>query len=270
MVTFLLWNVARQPIESAIAELARLYEIDVLIFAECTTPLGRMLRALNAGADAPYFLLPGRLCERITIYGRFQDRFITPVFETGRTTIRTLSLPARTEIILAATHLPSKLYWDEGSQAFEAAELAQAVRQVEEQIGHDRSILVGDLNMNPFEPGLVAAPALNAVMTRGIASRGHRTVQGREYPHFYNPNWGCFGDVTPGPAGTYFRAGSVHKATFWSIFDQVLVRPSLLDRFASDGVEILDGVGETSLLTESGVPSTSFSDHLPIMFRLSL
>ncbi len=38
MVTFLFWNVGRRPLDPTIVELARSYQIDVFIFAECITP----------------------------------------------------------------------------------------------------------------------------------------------------------------------------------------------------------------------------------------
>jgi hypothetical protein len=57
-------------------------------------------------------------------------------------------------------------------------------------------VLVGDFNMNPFQEGVVAANGLNAVMARRVAARRRtRVVQEREYPFFYNPMWGHFGDV---------------------------------------------------------------------------
>ena len=49
--------------------------------------------------------------------------------------------------------------------------------------------------MNPFEHGVVAANGLNAVMARKVAARDTRTVLAHEYPFFYNPMWGHFGDA---------------------------------------------------------------------------
>lgn len=57
--------------------------------------------------------------------------------------------------------------------------------------------------MNPFDEGVVKAAGLHAMMTKATANERFRTVQGREYPFFYNPMWGFFGDRTDGPAGTF-------------------------------------------------------------------
>ena len=47
-----------------------------------------------------------------------------------------------------------------------------------------------------------------------------RFVQGTDYPFFYNPMWGLFGDGREGPAGSYYYAKSGHETYFWNIFDQ--------------------------------------------------
>ena len=64
--------------------------------------------------------------------------------------------------------------------------------------------------MNPFEEGVVGAKGLHAVMTRRIAAKGSRVVQGKEYPFFYNPMWGLFGDRQDSPSGTYYYSASEH------------------------------------------------------------
>ncbi|MGH7172858.1 MAG: hypothetical protein ACRELG_21465, partial [Gemmataceae bacterium] len=113
------------------------------------------------------------------------------------------------------------------------------------------------------------AQALNAVMTRDLATRADRTVAERSYRLFYSPMWGCFGDRTPGPAGTYFYSASGPSGYFWNMFDQVLLRPALMDHLVE--LRILDGDGQESLLTGRGRPRASeLSDHLPLLVRLDI
>ena len=107
-------------------------------------------------------------------------------------------------------------------------------------------------------------------MTARLAARGERTVQQRSYPFFYNPMWGCFGDYTSRAPGTYYYERAEHINYYWNIFDQVLIRPSLLDNFRREELRILSSVGEVSLVTENEEPDGSWSsDHLPITFCLS-
>lgn len=124
--------------------------------------------------------------------------------------------------------------------------------------------------MNPFEAGIVGAIGLHAVMSQSIARKGSRKIQGTDYPFFYNPMWGHFGDRNAGPDGTYYYQRAEQVNYFWNIFDQVLIRPELIDVFAKDELQILDHDGVESLVTPQNIPdSVNSSDHLPILFRLT-
>jgi hypothetical protein len=176
-----------------------------------------------------------------------------------------------TDIVLAALHLPSKLHPNESSQILACTRWAETIAQAERQTGHTRTVVVGDLNMNPFEAGIVGAGGFHATMVRAQALRGQRTVSGQLYPFFYNPMWGCFGERDGTPAGTYFYDSSEHVNYYWNMFDQVLLRPSLVGRLSRKGIEIVTHAGAVSLLSANGRPDKSVgSDHLPILFGLDL
>ena len=85
-------------------------------------------------------------------------------------------MPLRDDIILAVTHFQSKYNFDNESQALECASLSDYIKLYEEEIGHKRTILVGDLNMNPFESGVVGAKGLHAVMAKSIARSGDKKI----------------------------------------------------------------------------------------------
>jgi hypothetical protein len=270
MTTFLFWNLNKKRIERLVANLAELHEVDVLILTECEIPAHVMLEALNAGAS-PMFHLTDSQRQEIVIYTRFSSEFLQKKFDSPRLTVRRLRLPGADEILLAAVHSPSKVNWRDASQSAECYELSSNIRRIEDEVGHRRTVLVGDFNMNPFEDGMVAANGLNAVMARMVAARETRTVQARQYPFFYNPMWGHFGDVTGSPSGTFYYGTSEHVAYFWNMFDQVLIRPGLLSIFRNEGLKILSNSGEISFLTVKGLPNISVaSDHLPILFQLDL
>jgi len=56
---------------------------------------------------------------------------------------------------------------------------------------------------------------------------------------------------------------------FWHMFDQVLIRPALLNYFDNRNLQILRTAGEVSLVTKNGLPDKSKSDHLPLLFKLN-
>ena len=271
MTSFLFWNINRKDLKKSIARLARRYEIDVLMLAECQIEPGILLNELNGGGRFGYHYSPSD-CEKIEVFAQFPGEFIRPIHdEPGRLTIRHLRLPGLTDILLAITHFPSKLRWTAVSQAAECIELSNSIKMAERKVGHARTVLVGDLNMNPFEDGVVSANGLHGVMNRSIAKRGTRVVQRREYPFFYNPMWGLLGDGTPGPSGTYHYRSAEHVAFFWNMFDQVLIRPDLLSSFDNKGLEIPESDGEISFLSSKGLPDANVaSDHLPVVFGLEL
>lgn len=268
--TFLFWNLNRKPLQSIIANLIFQHSVDVLMLAECSIPPDILLKTLNQPGEAEYYYAPS-LCEKVQIFTHFTDEFIRPVFEADRLTIRHLTLPGQTDILLAVIHLISKRNYSDESQIFEAFKLSGSIRDSEREIGHMRTVLVGDLNMNPFEDGMISAGGLHALMSQNVVARETRIVQGEAYPFFYNPMWSLLGDASSGPPGTYYYQSADHKALFWNMFDQVLVRPVLLDRFSNEGVEIVQSSRNDSLLSPSGLPNQElYSDHLPIVFKLNL
>jgi hypothetical protein len=247
------------------------YSIELLIFAEFSIEISDMLFALNEPGESDYFYAPGIACEKIHIFSRFGENFVSPIYETNYLTIRHLNLPGLIDILVAANHFPSKLFWDETSQYVECNELANCIRDAEKQVGHSRTILVGDFNMNQFENGLVSAAGLHAVMSRNIAERGKRVVQKKEYPFFYNPMWNFFGDASFGPPGTYHYSASTQKVLFWNIFDQLLIRPDLLRSFDNDDLTIITSIEDITFLDKKGFPNKKeWSDHLPIFFRINI
>lgn len=271
MLSFLFWNIGNKPIQDKIVNLALLYDLDIIMLIESSIAPAVILTSLNKDAISSYHYAPSFGCKRVDIFTRFPSKFLTPTLETDRLTIRSLALPGSVDILLAVTHFPSKLYWDESSQGFQCVELSKFIRDVEHEIGHSRTVLVGDFNMNPFEDGVVSASGLHSVMTRNIAQKGTRIVQATKHPFFYNPMWRFFGDNQPSPPGTYYYERSVQKVFFWNMFDQVLIRPDLLPLFDNDNIKILESDGKISLLSDTGIPDRkNVSDHLPILFRLRL
>lgn len=265
---FLFWNIGRKPLAPLVSELAEIHEVDVIILAECETDPGAMLQALNRTPEAG-FRFPADFSERTIIFTRFAREFLQPAFDSPRVSIRRLTLPARAPVLLATAHLPSKLYWSAESQAFECVELARSIDAEEQTAGHRRTILVGDFNMNPFETGLVSSVGLNSVMSRRVASRKTRTVQGREYRFFYNPMWRHFGDAGSDTAGSYYYDAAEHVNYYWNMFDQVLLRPELAEHFDPTRLSIVRAVGALSLVGLDGRPEpANGSDHLPILFEV--
>ncbi len=273
MTRFLYWNIRRKPLQDLVTALVEEHSVDVLILGECEIPPATMLEALAQKTATFHFAFSPGSSSVAKIFTRFPSDFLHPKFEEGigRISMWRMTLPARPEILLVAVHLPSELHWDAESQKQECTEVARSIRELEDKEGHRRTVVVGDFNLNPFEPGIVRAVGFHAVMTRRVAARKTRTVQGRKYPFFYNPMWSHFGDGPERPGGTYYYGGSKHVTYFWNIFDQVLLRPELMTRCRHEQVRILTRAGTVKLLSDDGRPNQEVaSDHLPLIFELDL
>ena len=272
MTVFLCWNLNNKPLQESLRRLAFQHQVDVLILSEVNISPISILESLNSLGE-PYYNYARGECTKIKIFTRFSERFLTPIHESDahRITIRHLKLPARTNILIVALHLPSKLFWTKEGQSLYCTKVVRLTLEAEAKVKHSRTIIVGDFNMNPFESGLISALGLNAVMSRHLANQRVRTIQGETYQYFYNPMWNFFGDETEGPPGTYHYRSSDPNCYHWNIFDQVLIRPDLLEKFSIKDLMILQSDGETPFQTKQGLPNTrATSDHFPILFELNL
>jgi hypothetical protein len=268
MPTFFFWNVGGKSISQLIGAAALSVDADCVVLCECSIPPSEVLASLNQ--RAPDYQYAFGSCKHLMFFTKFEPRFLVPTFENARISIRRLSLPARREILIAAAHLPSKLYFSGDSLAHECFILASYIDREEEIVGHKRTVLLGDLNVNPFEVGVVGTSGLHAVMSRSVATRVSRVVQDRQHHFFYNPMWSHFGDSEDRPPGTYYYERAEAVNYFWNIYDQVLLRPELLEGFAGDSLRVLTNAGPTSLLDTSGRPDkVNASDHLPFTFSLN-
>jgi hypothetical protein len=270
MINVIFWNLNRKPLQHLLAALVKNYVVDVLILAENKIPKAALLAALNA-RRAQYRARPWDLCSKITVFTKFNARFLQPTVESDRILICRLKLPARTEILLAMAHLPSKVHFDEDSQLAECHALSERIKEAENKAGHARTILVGDLNVNPFEKGIVGTLGLHAIMAKHVAMRNSRIVQDKQYQFFYNPMWKHFGERPDSPPGSYYYDKANHTNYFWNIFDQVLIRPDLIKHFPDQELRIVTSIGGVNLLGTNGEPDkATASDHLPMFFKLDI
>ncbi len=267
MATFLFWNINRKPLSARIARLAAGNAVDVVILAECELEPSDVVTSLNS-LGYGWESLPS-YDNRIRVFSRLNDATWHLAQTDAHWSIYRIQSSHFPDCLLAAAHLLSKLHSDKQDRELGVRSLMADIRTFERDMQPTRTILVGDLNMNPFEAGITGADGIHGVMSQSIAFAEKRIVQRREYEYFYNPMWGLFGDRTPGPSGTYFSGSTGAISYFWHMLDQILVRPSLMGKLIE--VRILDSDGSQSLLTKIGRPdSKEGSDHLPLLFRIDL
>jgi hypothetical protein len=276
MVQFLFWNLCGRRLEQVLSRLTSRHEIDVLILAECAIPESSLLAALNPKGQGTFRSIPAIASRGLDIYSRLHTGCFGPVLnEADHYLIRTLTPPGGIEIVLAVAHLPSPIHKDLRQRHSRFIGLASDIRDAERAASNPCTVVICDLNVNPFDDALLDVRGLNALADRRTVRRKDPRRFGRlnveEFPLFYNPMWSHFGDAAQ-PAGTYYYDQSNPEVDpLWNIFDQVLLRPGLLGRFRHQNLKILTTDGTVSLVWDDGRPNRDvYSDHLPIWFQLDL
>lgn len=262
VLNVLFWNINERDEKELICNVAAATSADVLILLESRIEMTAMLRTLNSIAS-PDFIIPRAVAGRFQLFSRSRDLDLGECYSGDRVSLRRLNY-CGTKLMLGIVHIVDKDNWDPMHQFSEVQLLAAEIRRQELREVHQRTILVGDFNMNPFDQAMNIAAGMNAMMTAQCVGRGSRIQQKRDYPFFYNPMWNLFGDRTPGPAGTVYYSTSSKGHYGWNMLDQVLIRPDAIPWF--EGVRILSAVGAHSLETQMGRPSRS--DHFPVLLQL--
>ena len=179
MPTLAFWNTAGNVAPATVAAFARESDADILILAENGIPDETLVLALNSGVNRYYFLDPGPP-GRLTILTRFVPQPASLVSDKNGVSIRQYRMPTGDSFLVVAVYLPSKLWKSAGDQSMGATRVARYIREAENRVGHQRTVVIGDLNMNPFEAGMVGSEGLHGVMDRKIASGQSRVVGGEE------------------------------------------------------------------------------------------
>jgi len=280
MPNFLFWNLygkqrSRREIRSrrlleSLTRIVSSREIDFLIFAECMTEPDVLQRALDSAATGSYHRVATR-ASKTQVWTRWPKNRIAVKYDSiDRLTVFEIELPRSPNLLLMTCHLP-----DRSSQPTEAdrqdrvsRHIVPEIRRIEDFEGHSRSVLVGDLNMDPYEAGMVAASGLNSMMTRILADSMSNSTTRSGSRCFYNPMWSLFGDRSGGPSGSTFWARGTGSNHFWQMYDQVLLRPQVADALLE--LQLIDTDGADTFVTKQGRPRKAlWSDHLPLYFRLN-
>jgi len=267
MVSILFWNLKNKPLYKVLATACREHDVDILILAEADLDSDVLREELNDGSTRLYYEVG--LSKVIRFFTRYLPANFAPIYDSGRVVMRLVTPPIGPQVLLVAAHLPSKLHREEPDQQFYVQRITKKVNELEAKLKCKATIVVGDLNLNPFDAAMTRSDMFHGVMDQAIARAGSRMVQGEESQYFYNPMWSRLGDGSVGPPGTYYhRTGNVQNL-FWHTFDQVLLRPSLLEFFSHNDLLVLTKIGSAELL-RNNKPNKKFSDHLPIVVRLNL
>lgn len=258
----LFWNTHNNDINQTICDIIWENKINIAILAEYNASVSNLLDRLSANSvPMKQYLSAG--CEKIILLGNIDN--IQPGFQSNRFSIQIVA----EKLIICAAHLPSSIYGESsGRRRIVIQSIVKEIERTESELNTKYSIIVGDMNEDPYDDGCLSADNFHGLPCKTDALRESRIIEGKSFSMFYNPMWNFFGDFSS-PPGTYYYDGSSIRNSFWHIYDQVLVRPCLLkDRFDERSLRIVTQSGIDSLLDERAHPNKKFSDHLPIIFEI--
>lgn len=258
---YLFWNTHKNiQINDVLSEIIIENDINMVLLAEYNADSADLItKVSNQHLKMQEYPM---LSKRIKMFGTIAN--IHGGKESDQYCIRVIN----NQDIICCVHLNSKIYNGEADSREDTVQyILHDIEEKEQEINSENSIVVGDFNSNPYDNALINARYFHGMPIYDIAKSKSRTFNGHEYRMFYNPMWNFLGDADK-PYGTYYYSGSNAINTYWHIYDQVIIRPALKERFIQDSLKIITGTKTKSLLNGKGHPDKQYSDHLPIMFEI--
>lgn len=263
MMKYLFWNTHKNKnINSILCDLIVENCVSVVALAEYYADINDLIELLRSrGVSMQQFPTSG--CERIHILGNTVLQ-IEPHLQTDRSSIQIIGK----NIILCCVHLSSQIYSDNTDRReIDIEQIISDILDLEQELNTKNTIIVGDFNINPYDKSCISARYFHGVPIYEESKRESRTISGKEFYMFYNPMWNFLGDFSE-PYGTYYHSSGDTINTYWNVYDQVIIRPALRERFADNSLKILTETATKSLLCQNKHPNCDISDHLPITFEI--
>lgn len=257
----LFWNTHNnENINPILAEIVLEERISVVALAEYTADISELVDRIaeNGVYMAPYFTLG---CDRIKILGTVKD--VSPAAHTRYASIQVFNKSD----IFCCIHLPSKTHADSSKRGIAVSKIVREIENLETKYGTKNTIIVGDFNVNPYEPECLEAQYFHGIPASEDAAKMSRVVMEETFNMFYNPMWNLLGDFDS-PPGTYYMSTNETSCPFWNLFDQVIIRPHIRHRFEDNTLRIITNTEMINLLDKNGHPNKKISDHLPIVFEI--
>ena len=259
---YLFWNTYKNKnINSILCDLIVENEISVVVLAEYSANVDELLDLLRIEGFSMREI--PSMCERIRIIGA-SGISIEPHLQTDKASIQIIN----NNIILCGVHLNSQIYSaNEDAREIYIERIICDILSEEKELCTKKTIIVGDLNINPYDEGCLSARYFHGIPIFEETTRESRTISGKEFYMFYNPMWNFLGDFKE-PYGTYYHNSSNAINSYWNVYDQVIIRPILRKQFIDDSLKILTKTTKNSLLDKKKHPNCEISDHLPITFEI--
>lgn len=279
-MNFLFWNIKGRtictngmpPLLVVLQQIVSVESIDLIALAEYDGYSEQLEAALVANNIYTRLKKLSSIREKVDVFYNPQ-KLAVDIAQNNQysTALRIQSKKTEVNINGFFCHLPSKLFRNADEQRDYAIDYMEEVVAYEDQISNDKTFICGDFNMSPYEEGMVCSRGFHSIMDANLTRKyPSRNINNKSYSTFYNPMWGLVGDLGRGDvAGSYYYNGYKSSEYFWYMFDQVILRPSLLDYFDNSKLRVITQSKSYNLLDNQHKINPKYSDHLPICFTLN-
>lgn len=260
MFNILFWNLKRNAVEEYIIDCIVEKNIDIAVFSEfdgidfikIEKSLGKMYSRILALQDDEKVALIAKKTFAVTNI-QPQDRYNIYKIET-----------AVKNYLLAAVHLEDRRNYEVADRIDTIKSLVADITVTEELFKCNNTIVIGDLNANPYDEELLSKYAFNAVLFKKIIEKNELTnPKTLKRKRFYNPILHYISETNEMYGSFYYD--SEHMTPYWHCLDQVLVRKSLANTI--NHVEYLKKINKKDLLKNT-IPNEKISDHLPLFVNI--
>ncbi|TRW91484.1 hypothetical protein [Candidatus Methylobacter oryzae] len=262
---FLFWNIQKKSLINEIAELISESNCQIYAFAESSDEIiEETIKLLIKQYNIACYLYPNPGCEKIKIVIMGQVENITLLNQNTHYSLIKIS-GQHNELIVCFVHFPSKLHHTLNQLRRISELLRNQILDEENSNGISDTLVIGDFNVDPFEMPMISFTGMAATNGISCSQRESIVCDGEENRLFYNPMWTLYSSHKERP-GThkYIRTGE--DVVSWHFLDQVIIRPTLIDRFKFESLKLVKKTKNYNYLNINQVPK--LSDHLPLMCEI--
>ena len=259
-LNILFWNLEKKNNVQYLTDCIKEWQIDLIVLSEYENlDIPFVLNDLNND----YWHVAGKGgCDKITLIA--QNKFAVNVKrEQSRYVLYSIEYN-NVKFNLVGTHLQDRRNCDPSQRIAVIARLMNDLKNLEDSSKCKKSIIIGDLNSNPYDRELLQMNAFHAVLFKDVIKNAEtRTVDGVKYRRLYNPILHFLSEDTKNYGSFYDTRGS--SSPTWHCLDQILVSKALVDAIAL--LKYLREINGTSLISRK-MPRKEISDHLPLVVQM--
>lgn len=207
MPRVLFWNVQRKQLDSLVLALVARHAPDVVVLVESP------LRSRLASFLAPTGWQRVNRSDRFTVFTRQTIRLTRQPKPdpTDRVEFWHVELTGEDDWLFGLVHGPDRRNATDDTRRLLFGRMRATIRLLEKRFGHQRTVILGDLNANPHDPSVLNADGLHAIGVKRVRGQTDRAVRNAgRVDFFYNPMWRLYGADLAGDSGAasyHYQAG---------------------------------------------------------------